>query len=169
MNKPDTLHIRGGEIPAEFALSDSVVPPASTTPGFVHSEILIDEGHIEAVAPALEVDTERTLDASECLVLPGFIDVHVHGAVGYDTMDADPAGLRAMATFYAQHGVTGFLATTMTARHDETIDAVRAVSACEVLPENGARIHGVHLEGSFISPVYPGAQKAENIREPNLS
>ena len=61
-------------------------------------------------------------------MLPGFIDVHVHGAMGRDTMDADVDGLREMAAFYARHGVTGFLATTMTAPHADTLDAVRAVA-----------------------------------------
>ncbi len=101
-------------------------------------------------------------------MLPGFIDVHVHGAMGRDTMDADVDGLREMAAFYARHGVTGFLATTMTAPHADTLDAVRAVAEAGPLsPNGGSRILGVHLEGSFISPRFPGAQKAKDIREPN--
>src|SRR3954469_17524127 len=55
------------------------------------------------------------LDAANCTILPGFIDVHVHGALGADTMDADPAALARMARFAAHHGVTAFLPTTMTA------------------------------------------------------
>src|SRR5262245_1007938 len=68
-----------------------------------------------------------TLDASGCIVLPGFIDVHVHGAIGADTMDADPAALAKMARFAAHHGVTAFLPTTMTADAAATLAAVQAV------------------------------------------
>ena len=101
-------------------------------------------------------------------MLPGFIDVHVHGAMGHDVMDARCArSATAMAAFYARHGVTGFLATTMTAPHDDTVAAVRAVTEAGPLTPGGARILGVHLEGSFISPAYPGAQKAEDIRPPD--
>lgn len=164
-----TLHIRGGEVPEQFALGHSVVPPASRTPGFRHSEILIRDGRIKSVEPSLEGDSAPVLDATGCLVLPGFIDVHVHGAVGYDTMDADTKGLQAMAAFYARHGVTGFLATTMTAPRSATLDAVRAVAAYDPAASKGARLLGVHVEGPFISPVFPGAQKAEDIRDPDLA
>ena len=128
MSTDNALHIRGGEIPERFALGDSVLPAASRTPGFRHSEVLIQEGRIRAVEPSIDAATVRVLDARGCLVLPGFIDVHVHGAMGRDTMDADVDGLREMAAFYARHGVTGFLATTMTAPHADTLDAVRAVA-----------------------------------------
>ncbi len=48
------------------------------------------------------------VDAGRWILFPGFIDLHVHGAVGYEVMDADPEGLRAMARYFAAHGVTGF-------------------------------------------------------------
>ena len=108
------------------------------------------------------------LDATGCTVLPGFIDVHVHGALGADTMDADPAALARMARFAAQHGVTAFLPTTMTADAASTLAAVQAVAAAGKRPHrNGAAILGVHLEGPFISPRFPGAQPASAIRAPD--
>ncbi|MFN2202874.1 MAG: N-acetylglucosamine-6-phosphate deacetylase [Caldilineaceae bacterium] len=165
----NTLHIRGGEIPELFAQSGAGVPTASLTPGFRHSEVMIQDGRIAAVEPSLDGAPVPVLDARECLVLPGFIDVHVHGAVGYDTMDASQTGLSEMAEFYAQHGVTGFLPTTMTAPHSDTLAAVINVAQCDPLPLCGARILGVHLEGPYISPAFPGAQKSENIREPSIA
>lgn len=169
MTSSSVLHIRGGEIPERFALGHSVVPPASRTPGFRHSELLIREGRIHAVEPSLEAASAAVLDATGCLILPGFVDVHVHGAVGYDTMDADTDGLAAMARFYAGHGVTGFLATTMTAPHRDILEAVRAAAVYYSTQRPGARLLGVHLEGSFISPHFPGAQKPGDIREPDLA
>jgi N-acetylglucosamine-6-phosphate deacetylase len=169
MAASNALHIRGGEIPEQFAQSGAGVPTASHTPGFRHSEVMIQDGRIAAVEPSLDGSPAPVLDAGGCLVLPGFIDVHVHGAVGYDTMDASQTGLNAMAEFYAQHGVTGFLPTTMTAPHADTLAAVINVARCDPLPHGGARILGVHLEGPYISPAFPGAQKPEDIREPSIA
>src|SRR5512137_2797991 len=89
-----------------------VTPNGAINPGW----LLIDGTRIaqlgEGAAPTLDAEI---IDGRGKTALPGFIDVHVHGAVGHDTMDANPEGLRAMARFYATHGVTAFLATTMTA------------------------------------------------------
>ena len=102
-------------------------------------------------------------------MLPGLIDVHVHGAMGADTMDADTGGLARMARFFAHHGVTAFLATTMTADHASTLAAVQSVAAVGPQPHvNGATCLGVHLEGPYISPHYPGAQLSDAIRPADL-
>ncbi len=115
----------------------------------------------EGTAPAL--DAER-IDGSGKTALPGFIDVHVHGAVGYDTMDANPQGLRDMARFYATRGVTGFLATTMTASGDAITRALENVAQCTGPIENGATLLGVHLEGPYINVKMKGAQAGQFVR-----
>jgi N-acetylglucosamine-6-phosphate deacetylase len=112
---------------------------------------------------------DTRLDATGCTVLPGLIDVHVHGAMGHDTMDANSAALAAMAHFFARHGVTSFLPTTMTAEPAATLAAVESVAAYLQSPAPGARVLGVHLEGPFISPQFPGAQLADAIRPPDLA
>jgi N-acetylglucosamine-6-phosphate deacetylase len=104
------------------------------------------------------------LDAGGRRLLPGFIDLHVHGAVGHEVMDASPQGLREMARFYASHGVTAFLATTWTASQEDIQRALQAVG--EVLgpvPE-GATLLGVHLEGPYLNPEKCGAQDRSLIR-----
>lgn len=160
----DRLRIIGGQVPAEF------LPGAVwTAPGFVRGEVLIGEGRIAAVETLLEAGAVPTLDVTGGFVLPGFVDVHVHGAMGRDTMDADAAGLAEMARFFARHGVTGFFATTMTASHQATLDAVRAVAAYGSDTLGGARILGVHLEGPYLSPEFPGAQLASDIRPADLA
>jgi N-acetylglucosamine-6-phosphate deacetylase len=124
--------------------------------------------HVDGAMPAGAHGA--TLDASGCTVLPGFLDVHVHGAMGADTMDADPAALAHMARFAAHHGVTAFLPTTMTADAAATLAAVQAVAAVGERPHpNGATSLGVHLEGPFISPRFPGAQPASAIRSPDIA
>src|SRR5450432_2290302 len=103
----------------------------------------------EGQPPTFE-DAEK-IDGGGKTALPGFIDVHVHGAVGHDTMDATPEALRAMAHFYAAHGVTGFLATTMTADGPSTLRALENATACVGPNVDGATILGVHLEGPYIN------------------
>jgi N-acetylglucosamine-6-phosphate deacetylase len=150
-----------------LTLLDGLAPLQPSPAAFAAARIDLDGAAIaslDARGPA----AATTLDAGGCTVLPGLIDVHVHGAVGHDTMDADPAALAAMAGFFARHGVTGFLATTMTADPAATLAAVQAVSAYLRDPAPGARVLGVHLEGPYISPKYPGAQLAGQIRDPDL-
>ncbi|QDS32790.1 N-acetylglucosamine-6-phosphate deacetylase [Brevibacillus brevis] len=101
-------------------------------------------------------------------ICPGFVDMHMHGIDGYDTMDGTPESLQAISTALARHGVTSFLATTMTAPYDqlEQVLVNIAQNSREGLP--GARTIGIHLEGPWINPRYKGAQKEENIAIPKL-
>ena len=106
----------------------------------------------------------QTIDAGNLNLLPGFIDVHAHGAIGVDTMDASPEGLREVARFYARHGVTAFLPTTWTASRDAIREALRAIAETRGRVSNGATIMGAHLEGPYINPNNAGAQDPEFIR-----
>jgi N-acetylglucosamine-6-phosphate deacetylase len=104
------------------------------------------------------------LDAGGLVALPGFVDLHAHGAVGADVMDADPDGLRRMARFYAGHGVTAWLPTTMTASARDLERALEAVSEVLGPVESGATVLGAHLEGPYLSPARHGAQDRSLIR-----
>ncbi len=154
--------IAGGWVPAEYAGGQK------REEDWTAADVTAVEGRIASVRPGEERVEAAVLDGTGCYVLPGFIDVHVHGAVSRDTMDADPAALAEMARFFAAHGVTSFLPTTMTAPHADTLHAVQAVAEVAERDTGGARILGVHLEGPYISPVFPGAQLPEAIRTPNL-
>lgn len=105
------------------------------------------------------------IDAAGATLLPGFVDVHIHGAVGHDVMDADPDGLRALARFAARHGATAVLATTWTAGRAATLAALRSVAVAMREPTaDGARIVGAHLEGPYLNPRRCGAQDPDHIR-----
>lgn len=92
------------------------------------------------------------------LILPGFVDLHVHGGGGADCMEGE-AAVRAMARFHAGHGTTSFLPTTVTAPAADIERALRGIGAVAEAPEPGAaRVLGAHLEGPFISPEALGAQ-----------
>lgn len=108
--------------------------------------VAIEGGKVPAPSPA------------DALVLPGFVDLHVHGGGGADVMDGEGA-IDVLARTHARHGTTSLLATTMTARRPEIEHALRDVGrAMRSRAEGGARVLGVHLEGPFINPGRLGAQ-----------
>ncbi|MGM9926654.1 MAG: N-acetylglucosamine-6-phosphate deacetylase [Bacillus sp. (in: firmicutes)] len=103
-------------------------------------------------------------------LIPGFIDVHIHGAGGADTMDGTPEALQTMAKTLPQEGTTSFLATTMTQSQDNIVQALRNAALYQKT-RNGrgeAEIIGIHLEGPFINPSKKGAQPEEFILEPSI-
>ncbi|NJM40296.1 MAG: amidohydrolase family protein [Anaerolineae bacterium] len=129
--------------------------------------VFVQDGVIQEIASHLDAPADaQIVDASDKIVLPGFIDIHVHGAMGADTMDATPEALRTMAQFYAQHGVTGFLPTTMTAAREE-IDAAVANAARWHTEPGLASVLGVHIEGPYVNPRQAGAQPPQFMRPAN--
>lgn len=140
--------------------------PSGVVGGWLHAS----DGRIAAVGtgpPPTVSGTATVVNASGMTLVPGFIDVHVHGALGHETMDADPAGLRTMARFFAEHGVTSFLATTWTATRDRTLAALQAVREVMGPVTGGAQILGAHLEGPYLAVGRCGAQDPDHIRPAN--
>jgi len=108
---------------------------------------------------------DEVFDAAGCYVLPGLVDIHTHGAVGEDFSDGRGAGLQPMADYYAAHGVTSVLATTMTLGEEKLTAAMQAVR--DFKPEGGAKLAGIHLEGPFLCYEKRGAQAAEHLHRPD--
>lgn len=116
-------------------------------------------GRIEFGARIARID-DAPLDGADAhrLVLPGFVDLHVHGALGADVMRGGDAAAT-IARAHARHGTTSLLATTMTAHEPQIVRALQDLTPHVARrPEHGARILGVHLEGPFLSPHKLGAQ-----------
>ena len=131
--------------------------------------LLAENGLIRAIgfgktADFSSEDSLQALNAQGQMLLPGFIDLHVHGAMGHEVMDASPSGLEEMARFYASHGVTSFLATTWTASRESLIKALELVEEMQGRIPGGATLLGVHLEGPYLNPVRCGAQDINHIR-----
>ncbi|MDY3280835.1 N-acetylglucosamine-6-phosphate deacetylase [Dysosmobacter sp.] len=113
------------------------------------------------------LDGPADLDAEGCCLIPGLVDVHTHGAVGEDFSDANAAGLQPMADYYAAHGVTSFLATTMTLKEEVLTPAMHTLR--DYKRTGGAKCAGIHLEGPFLSYAKRGAQAAENLHLPDAA
>lgn len=148
--------IKGGSVYTE----DNVF-----SPGFVH----IANGKITAAGPILECPAVARIIfvSDESMVLPGAVDIHIHGAAGADTMDAKEDSLHQMASFLPSEGTTAFLATTMTQEKNAIERALDCFSRFKQKPGE-AEIAGIHLEGPFISPKHPGAQPRDAIIEPDI-
>jgi N-acetylglucosamine-6-phosphate deacetylase len=131
--------------------------------------LLVEGDQIRSIGFGKEPDftgdsSVQRVDAQGEMLLPGFIDLHVHGAVGHELMDASPTGLEAMAHYYASHGVTGFLATTWTSSREAILKALELVEEMRGPIRDGATLLGVHLEGPYLHPDRCGAQEVNHIR-----
>lgn len=112
----------------------------------------------------------KSFDLKGQWVIPGFIDIHVHGADGAEVMDGTPEALRKISSFHAKHGTTSWLPTTLTASInalEKSLQAARVVQR-ESSTMDGATILGVHLEGPFISPRKIGAQNPDFVLPPTV-
>lgn len=139
-----------------------------TEEGIIKTNIIIKDGIISYIGNK-EIDGLITLPDDQILV-PGFIDEHMHGINGYDVMDGNVETLKKIAKEVAKEGVTSFLATTSTASIQKTINTLHAVKTFKELDNSCyAEIIGAHLEGPFLSKTYQGAQLGEYIINPSIS
>ncbi|NHN29798.1 N-acetylglucosamine-6-phosphate deacetylase [Paenibacillus sp. S3N08] len=133
-------------------------------------EAMGTQATFEAAFGKLNDALTEKIDGAGGWVLPGFIDVHVHGGYGHDFMDADAAELDIITRFHAMHGTSTMLATTVTAPKTELDLVLKRVTAYRkqaAMPF--AQILGVHLEGPFISDQWCGAQNPSHIVAPQLA
>jgi N-acetylglucosamine-6-phosphate deacetylase len=124
-------------------------------------ELAVEEGKISAIREQTQARGEEIVDLGGNYLSPGFIDLHVHGALGRDAMEASAEAFRAICDFHASGGTTSLLLTTTTAPIDRLIEVLGAVRDCR---SSISAIAGVHLEGPFISKAKCGAQRAEFIQ-----
>ena len=108
------------------------------------------------------------LDASDCYVIPGLVDVHFHGCVGEDFSDATPDGLQAIADYELSQGVTYICPAGMTLPEEQLEKICRNTAAHRARNTGGAEVVGVHLEGPFLSTAKKGAQNENFLHDPDI-
>lgn len=136
-----------------------------------HGDIEIEDGRIRQVGEKLPyTQKDLAVDCGGYTIVPGFVDIHIHGTDGADACDGSREALDVMARFLLQRGVTSFCPTTMTTSEEAIRQSLLAARECADRPlEDGARVVGVNMEGPFISMEKRGAQKAEYIVAPDFA
>ena len=133
---------------------------------FTPAQLELEDGIIKEIYPYNE--KEVTKDYGNLRILTGFIDIHCHGAYGFDTNDANPEGLRKWAKGIVDEGVTSFLATTLTQSEEVLTNAVSNVAKVVEEGYEGAEILGIHFEGPYLNKAHKGAQPEEYCVKPNI-
>lgn len=133
---------------------------------FTPAQLELEDGIIKEIYPYNE--KEVTKDYGDLRILPGFIDIHCHGAYGFDTNDANPEGLRKWTKGIVDEGVTSFLATTLTQSEEVLTNAVSNVAKVVEEGYEGAEILGIHFEGPYLNKAHKGAQPEEYCVKPNI-
>ncbi len=136
---------------------------------FASGDIRIEGERISEIAKVLEPKNgEEVIDVNFKKVIPGLVDVHTHGAVGYDTCDNSKEGLQATANYEAENGIVAFLPTTMTVSEELLMDVMTTFKEFKEEQTEGACVQGINMEGPFFSMAKKGAQNPDYIRDPDV-
>lgn len=132
--------------------------------------VLVSEGKIVGIKEQKEVDPSEydIVNFKKSIIVPGFIDIHTHGVVGHDSMETDIKIFNTESKFYAKHGVTSFVPTTMAQSKKDTMLAIKTIREASYLKMAGAKIIGIHLEGPYFNLEKKGAQPGKYIRDADL-
>lgn len=109
----------------------------------------------------------EVLDCTGCYIIPGLIDIHTHGAMGYDNMDLSREAMCAISSYMAESGVTTYLANVMTQSHSAMLAACENIAKAIKAGTPGAKIAGIYMEGPYFSHKYKGAQNPDFLRPAN--
>lgn len=148
---------------AKIFLEDKVIPNGGIYIENERIKSIFEEGSLPQALP----EDVHIIDAQGLHAIPGFIDGHIHGANGADTMDATEEVLDKMASLLPKEGTTAFLATTITQSPENIDTALQNIANYQNKP-GYAEMIGVHLEGPFVEKSKAGAQPKQYITEPNL-
>jgi N-acetylglucosamine-6-phosphate deacetylase len=144
--------------------------------GPIHDAVVLTEnGKIRAAGPRDQVQIPPNAEGKDFganVLAPGFVDIHIHGAAGYDVMQADAAGMARVQTLLAKHGVTSYCPTTVTAPLDPTLRALerlaKAIETSKPQPHQAQPI-GIHIEGPFLSEARRGVHPPADLMDPSIS
>ncbi len=138
---------------------------------FDEADVICNDGLISDIGQDITSSSDTEIfDASDCYVIPGLCDIHLHGCMSFDACDGTKEALAAMAKYEASVGVTSILPTTMTYPEETLTTIAKAVAdyrKYDNSTEGFATIHGINMEGPFISPEKKGAQNPKYIQSPD--
>ena len=134
---------------------------------FQRKTIFVSAGKIRLMDPDIQVSGD-VIDISGRKVVPGFIDIHTHGAVGVDVNGADVDGLGKIGAFFAKNGTTSWLASILTDTEEQTCHAISQCLAYQQAPYMGAQLLGIHLEGPFLASQFKGAMPEHLLKKGSL-
>ena len=129
---------------------------------FINQDVLIENGKIKDIGN-INIDCE-IIDATDKYVIPSFIDIHTHGAMGVDFLNATSDNSKELLNHYLNHATKTIYATTVTASESEILTAIKNIK--EISKYSKINIEGIHVEGPFISKDAPGCHKVSEIRLP---
>ena len=145
---------------AKIVLKDRVIEGDILTADGIIRDIINKKSPVKA--ETLEVENSIDLDGK--YVVPGFIDVHIHGSNGADAMDGTVEALKTISSYIATKGTTKFLATTLTSSKEELINVLKIAADLQDKEIDGATIFGVHMEGPYFDIEYKGAQNEKYMK-----
>ena len=145
---------------AKIVLKDRVIEGDILTADGIIRDIIDRKSPVKA--ETLEI--ENSIDLNGKYVVPGFIDVHIHGSNGADAMDGTVEALKTISSYIATKGTTKFLATTLTSSKEELINVLKIAADLQNKEIDGATIFGVHMEGPYFDIEYKGAQNEKYMK-----
>ena len=132
--------------------------------GAIQDDVLVTLSDSTIASVVQTADIPAAAERTKNLIVPGFVDCHIHGGDGADFMDADDAGNARILAFHARHGTTALAATTLSASPRDLRNAVAAIARASRAKASGAEICAIHLEGPYINAEHAGAQDRASIR-----
>jgi len=135
--------------------------------------IVVEKGRIREIVNKEELSTAtligaEVIEGKDKYIVPGYIDIHVHGGGGSDVMDGNYEAINQIAIAHSHFGTTSFLPTTMTMNKNKIIRSLKTIYEAKLKGTEGAEILGVNLEGPYINPEKKGAQREIDIRKPSI-
>ena len=134
---------------------------------FKACDVMIQDGRFKQIGE--NINGENIIDCGGKYMVPGFVDIHTHGAIGIDMIWTDVDGFVEISGHYAKNGVTTIFPTTMSTEHENIIKMIETVKSARTSPELKVNFAGVHIEGPYINKNRAGAHSLDMIRNPNMA
>jgi N-acetylglucosamine-6-phosphate deacetylase len=133
----------------------------------VRADIGLEDGRIASIGDDIDAGHDA-VDVRGALIVPGFVDTHVHGALGRNFMMDDEEATEAIGEFLVAHGVTSALMATASVPRSQTLSSLQGLAPQVGRRDSGLDILGIHLEGPFLSRQYRGVHRLDAVRDPSL-